>query len=1281
MKILHTADWHLGAYRGPVKDGINLRSEDIKRCLDELVRVAGIEKPDYTLISGDIFNVGKLWSDRCCNEIITAFHYIKELSMASKHVIVMRGTPNHDGAGQFKVLEEMFAEKSNVHIVTDPKVFSFDDANIVVLPGPDKGRYRAQATGLSKDEENLSITNDLANMVIGLKELCDPTKKSILMAHYTVPGCDAESGQVMMRTQFEPVLTQEALIAADFDLVALGHIHKPQRLLSRNWFYSGAINAFNFNDEGQERGFWIHNELPSGWDSNFHKTPIREFKTIKLSDEDISLLNAGGIDMVAATKWRGEIDGKIVRIRYSCTSGNAKAYKMNEAMLEKKLLDDGAFMLFDNLPEKIDEFTNKKELESSTDPEINLIQYLREKETPEEKIQELVEKARPVISEAEASMTTAANTGVFEPVEISVKNYRNYEEETFNFEDISFCTINGQNGAGKSSLFMDAIIDCLYEEPREGMLKDGKQKPVWLREVETARSGSIIFTFRIGERTFRVTRTRTRSGSGTLNLSEMVDGEWEDRSKEKMADTQSEILDTIGMDSFTFKSCALIMQDQYGLFLQAKPEERTEVLGTLLGLGVYQSMEKIAAEKARVNGAKARELAQNIDLHLKTIDGIGHPEDDMERTSAEIATFEAALTVKQAERDKNKLILTHHQEARERREKALNVVSELKAKKERANSNLLTQKAIFDSAGRILDEKAEIEAKVAEYAYLQEKESALAGEAALYNSKKRESESLTGQINAELKKIDELKAQLERKTEEAERCLPTEHDEEIIKGAEEYEEVKKQLDEAYEKERAYRQIEQSLSEAKRKLEYLKVEFDNKVYSLKAEEARFQKEAEMLEGVNCVDVDNAKCEFLKSAIAAKETCKMYPKYYKKAEQNYEDDKKPIEADIEAIGEKLKAIDYDAEVLRKLTEKANELRHFVPESKEITQKKTLLALAESDMNHLTENLEEAEKRHSELEGRTAEVYSEVERYSKAFTEHAKIQGDMYILKPWLDKEKQLPVAEERYTTASGRIVELTVEIQQIEKEIVAKEAEADKEAGAMEGIAEVSSKVDALDAEVFALSDKVKSLQMALGALKQKTEQIEGLKKEIEDLQRRQNEFAKETSDFEALKVAFSQSGVPHQIIRSIIPQLTATANSILGQMTGGKMGVEFRLERLQRNGKEKAALDIFINEYGKGTLPYLSKSGGEKVKSSLSVILALAEIKSSSAGIQLGMLFIDEPPFLDGDGIQAYCDSLETIQARYKNIKIMAITHDPTMKARFPQSLDVVKTENGSKVIY
>ena len=135
------------------------------------------------------------------------------------------------------------------------------------------------------------------------------------------------------------------------------------------------------------------------------------------------------------------------------------------------------------------------------------------------------------------------------------------------------------------------------------------------------------------------------------------------------------------------------------------------------------------------------------------------------------------------------------------------------------------------------------------------------------------------------------------------------------------------------------------------------------------------------------------------------------------------------------------------------------------------------------------------------------------------------------------------------------------------------------------------------------------------------------------------------------------------------------------MTSGKTELEFRTQKVQKsNKKEVVTLDIFINEEGNGVLPYLSKSGGEKVKAALSSIIALAEIKASCAGVQLGMLFIDEPPFLDEEGVQAYCDALNTIGERYKNIKVMAITHDPTMKARFRESIEVIKTENGSKIV-
>lgn len=1276
MKVLHTADWHLGTFRSPVKDGVNLRAEDTKKCLDELVRVAREEMPDYTLISGDVFHVGRLWSDRCCEEIITAMHYIKELAEVSKQIVVMRGTPNHDGAGQFNVLSEMFADTPNVHVVITPQVISFDDVDIAVLPGFDRGIYRAKFPGLSKEKENEVFTQELSNIVLGLKAQCNPEKRNILMAHYTVPGCNAESGQTMMLTQFEPIIPQETLLAAEYDLVALGHIHRPQRVTINDWFYSGAINAMNFNDEGQERGFWIHNTLPlGGWDSEFHKTPIREFITFAFTDTDITAINLGNIDEVAMNYWRynGAVQGKVVRIHYSCSEENSKA--LNKALLEKTLLEDGAFMVWEILPDKIDEFANRTELVNTTDPEENLIKYLEEKQLPQDKVQELVMKARPVISQAEASMTTSANTGTFEPVEISVKNYRKYVEETFNFEDINFCTINGQNGAGKSSLFMDAIVDCLYEEPREG------EKTGWISNAEKARSGSIMFTFRIGEKMYRVTRTRTRSGKGTLNISQFINEEWKDCSKERYNDTQQEILNIIGMDSLTFKSCALIMQDQYGLFLQAKPEERIEVLGTLLGLGIYQSMERIASDKAKTFGAKARGLKQEIEIHHNTIKEFGKPDEELKSCAVELAECENRLQKKIEERDKNKLILTHQQEAAERRKKLLAAITTLQAKKSATEQNMATQKAIYDSSSLILDSREEIESKIAEYNSLLEKEISLAGESTLYSSKKNEAENLAKQADVEQKNIDAYKVQVNQKENELLLAQPTDQDEVVQEKAAEYEQKKKLLDEMQEKAVVYQRAKAEYSSALFYRDNVKRKFEGEEKTAEEQKKVLEKKVSILGESGCVDIDNAHCKFLQDAIEAKEQLAKMNGIFVDIDARKQHEVAKAQLAVDEKYSDMYDIGFDATELAVIQSECANLKPYVAQLEAINQRKNNIALLEADLKHLQSNILEAEKRLEEVKLKCIEAEKERDQYAKSFEEHALVQSSIVTLKPWLEKEKQLPVAEERKTTAMSRMLELSTEISNIDTEIAEKQAEADAEILAMSGIEELQAIVNGLETEVNAINTAVKECQMKIGELQQKSEQIAKLRQEIVDLQKKQTEYAKETADYDALKVAFSQSGVPHQIIRSIIPQLTATANSILGQMTGGKMGVEFRLERLQKNGKEKVSLDIFIEEYGSAPLPYLSKSGGEKVKSSLSVILALAEIKSSSAGIQLGMLFIDEPPFLDDDGTQAYCDALETIRSRYQNIKIMAITHDPTMKARFPQNLDVVKTENGSKVIY
>ena len=61
MKILHTADWHIGSFKGPEQDGVNLRSMDTLKCLEKVVRVAEDELPDLILVSGDIFHQAEIW--------------------------------------------------------------------------------------------------------------------------------------------------------------------------------------------------------------------------------------------------------------------------------------------------------------------------------------------------------------------------------------------------------------------------------------------------------------------------------------------------------------------------------------------------------------------------------------------------------------------------------------------------------------------------------------------------------------------------------------------------------------------------------------------------------------------------------------------------------------------------------------------------------------------------------------------------------------------------------------------------------------------------------------------------------------------------------------------------------------------------------------------------------------------------------------------------------------------------------------------------------------------
>lgn len=1282
MKVLHTADWHIGQFKGPVEDGVNLRSLDTVKCLEYMVEKAREEKPDLVCISGDVFHQEQIGPARYSDEMVTATRIIDELSKVSKFVIVMRGTPNHDGAGQFRVLTKMLEYNKKVAVVTTPQVISTPIADIVCIPGFDKQEFRAKFPGLSAEEENLTWTNYISEMVMGLRAQCSQTNivadmvPAILMAHYTVPGCNMESGQTSFFSNFEPVIPREALQTAQFDAVLLGHIHRPQMLEGlENVFYSGAINAMNFNDEGQKRGFWIHEfEKKSLKKGHLYETPYRKFQTIKWDKEDVAEYLRSGKMYLLEKDYTSSCMDAIVRLQYSCNTEQKKA--LNIPVLQKDLYEIGAFYVADIEAESMMNITNRQLLSEESDPLLNLKKWLDEKcFTDSEKI---VELAEPIIADAMKSSNTVEIHGVFKPVSIKVKNYRTYKEEYFDFDDISFCTINGVNGAGKSSLFMDAISDCLFEETREG---DNKS---WIRGTEDARSGSIEFVFDIGESRFRVVRTRTKSGKPTLNLSQLNEDctDWLNLSKERINDTQSEILRVLGMDSMTFRSCALIMQDQYGLFLQARKDERISILGNLLGLGIYGIMEQDA--RKRLGDAK-RTLMQKKDA-VKIKDDIiaskGNPQEELEELEKEIESSEKLIREISTDLKEAQALLVKYEAAKKNCEDLRSRKEQVKNEKASIEESINKLNSIIESCETILEKADVIREKSKEYSAAEDEMMILSEELIRYESEKKalvDCEANLQRYQNIIKNAEFENARIDQKLSE----LDTDSDDGIAEKIAELEEKREELYAVMDKKNAHDAVVQEVSAKRDEFQKANAAYETQLRLAESDLSTQKQQKAYMEDSGCADIENANCRFLKKAkedaskIENTEKCiSTIKEAMKEAATAFSEFEQKKQEELQNIG-------YSKEKETSIRERIAELEVYQAKKQRIEESRLKRVRLEAEKESNDKTIASCSENASEVKLQAQEITERVNNLSEKVNLYEQVKEKADGLKVYAEQEKSLPVYEERVKNARENMAMQETQLEKKDEELIVMVADMISASELMESFdSGMESKVSDLEERMETEKKKLQDLQVQKGTLIQKAEDVKSMKEEISKLKKDIEACALITTRYDVLKQAFSQDGVPHQIIRNIIPHITDTANNILGQMTGGTMGVDFVMERTVK-GKDgdKATLDVLIEEYGKTTLPYASKSGGEKVKASLAVILALSEIKATAAGIQLGMLFIDEPPFLDDDGTQAYVDSLEAIRQRYPDVKVMAITHDDAMKARFNQSVTVIKTEEGSKVIY
>lgn len=1283
MKILHTADWHIGPLPGPSANGKNLRAEDTLRCIDELIAKAEVEHPDLCIIAGDIFHVSKTWSERGIHEVQDAIRRIEILSKIAP-VVAIQGTLNHDGNEHFAMLQRYFNSNPDVSIFTKPGCYKVvngagEYVNICALPGFDKGYWRAQHPGIDREQESAIFAEDLEKMVVGLRAFCDDSFPSILVAHYTVEGANTESGQMMMFSQFEPVISQRALTAAGYNLCCFGHIHRPQSL-GANAYYSGAVNALNFNDEGQERGFYIHtieevrtidNSVRHVLtDSDCIALHPRKFKTVRLEGNAIHDFNLSGLLPYL------DVQDAIVRVIYDCTDEEQKA--LNRAALEKTLMDAGAFYVQEITPRNITVTVNRMELDTENDPEENLRDYLAANGVPHDDIRDAMEHGRAIIDHVLAEGHSDKASGLFVPVEISVTNYRNYRDETFNFEDVRFATINGQNGVGKSSLFMDAIYDALFEEPREHDLTG------WICNDPDARSGSIQFVFRVGDHLWRVSRTRMKSGKATLNLSEKVDGEWQDRSCERMKDTQAAVERVIGMDGQTLRACALIMQDQYGLFLQADKESRMQILSDVLGLGIYDDMAAEATERAadvnrevRTLQVKKQELAltcPDLDAlrsrladHVAAVEGY---DKELERLNAMLDTKNAELTLTEAASARYEQIHADIQRIHDDIIRLKWQQAEYKTKRDEYARMLSNQAAILEGANRYRDaveRRDRLQESVSTYSVKMEKKASIEND--IKNGQRNLDENAKRKLGIEVR-MRTLDGELSHKGDYERQQREHEQLEAAIKAAEE---VNSEWDEANAGATA---AKSALDTHRMKA---RAEYRERAAAIEALKHRVA----LLNDSNCPISESATCRFLADAIKAKNELPDAEQAHAEATEKDRVALEALEADLRAAESRREALQrVDVQMLVQMRERLSETAGASVRLAQMAQYAAELKLQEESLREVTERENVLTYEIETAKTTLAVIEAEIEQYELDYMTYKAALNVISEYRQYADMEQQLLGAQDRMAAAQERVDDFDKQIEENNQRMVTVKGQLNGESAAAAKLLEIKASIADVKAEIDTAS-KMRDHYVGMKAsCEAEIEQAKELTAKIKVLSMQIADKSRTASLLELLKGAFGTNGIPHNIIRGIIPVFEATASNILGQMSGGHMSIELVTEKVLKSNakKEVTTLDVIVNDADTGRLPYLSRSGGERVKAALSVILALAEIMKSKLGVQLGFLAIDEAPFLDGAGVQAYCDALETIQQRYPDMKVMAITHDESFKARFPQSVMVTKDETGSHAV-
>lgn len=243
MKFVHLSDLHIGKR-------VNEFSmiEDQRFILNQILEIIKQEKPDAVLIAGDIYD-----TPQPPVEAMTLLDgFLDELSSLGTHTMIISG--NHDSAervsfGSRRMVSHMhicpaYNGRTNRITLSD----SNGEVNFYMLPFIKPAIVRSKFP----DEEIIDYTSACKTAISHMN--VNPEKRNVLIAHQFITGaarCDSEEISIGGQDNID------AGVFAQFDYVALGHLHGPQKVGRETIRYCGTPLKYSFSERNHRKSVTV----------------------------------------------------------------------------------------------------------------------------------------------------------------------------------------------------------------------------------------------------------------------------------------------------------------------------------------------------------------------------------------------------------------------------------------------------------------------------------------------------------------------------------------------------------------------------------------------------------------------------------------------------------------------------------------------------------------------------------------------------------------------------------------------------------------------------------------------------------------------------------------------------------------------------------------------------------------------------------------------------------------------------------------------------------------